>query len=384
MSDFAQRRKELRPHGMVAVSCPPCVFFDRCGGIESEHPLLNCFDLHCCGNGKCDNVCPHKPDFMNWLLEVGGLEFDGLPSIAQVHVQVPQFVPMIHHRYRRHLALEWPTAALDTYQVMRLKGRRYEAVATDADNLRQSFGLHPSTLIILRGTAKDRCLERYWAFRRSDKAPEQLARLGVSLVIGPNFSHFLDVPRTDNLFNRKRQLICLDELFRAGLSPVPHLSAQCADQRADWRFWHNYLRDNTTVQFVAVEFQTGNRNSVEGQKVIDRVAELRDALGRPIHLLAIGGAQFVEYLSVRLGTFSLIDSTPFMKAVKRQIFDPTKTPRPWKKVRTAKGQPIDSLTTHNLTQYAGWIERRCRAGDAAAQVGAGGSHSSARIPLQTC
>lgn len=54
-------------------------------------------------------------------------------------------------------------------------------------------------------TAKDLPLERYWADRRCDQAPEQLDRLGVTLAIGPNFSHFLEVPRTDNLFNRERR-----------------------------------------------------------------------------------------------------------------------------------------------------------------------------------
>jgi hypothetical protein len=131
-----------------------------------------------------------------------------------------------------------------------------------------------------------------------------------------------------------------------------------AAQKGDWRFWQDYLRDNTTIRFVAVEFQTGNANWLEGRKVIDRVAEIRDVLSRPLHLLAIGGAQFVEYLALRLGDFSLIDSTPFMKSVKRQMFDPTKAKRPWKKTRTEKGQPIDALTVHNLTYYAAWVQRR--------------------------
>jgi hypothetical protein len=77
-------------------------------------------------------------------------------------------------------------------------------------------------------------------------------------------------------------------------------------------------------------------------------------------LLVIGGAQFVEYLVARLGEFSLIDSTPFIKAVKRQVFDNTKENRPWKKVRTERGQAIDPLIVHNLTHYAEWVQRRCQ------------------------
>lgn len=384
MSKFAQVRKELRPHGIVSLSCPGCVLYERCGGIEPERALLNCFDLHChnnatCVSGNCDNVCPYKPDYLDRLMEVGGLEFDNLPPLVQAEADVPRFVPTIHHHYRRNLALACPVVALDTYHVLRLKNNRLEAVASDPAGLRRSFGLHPATQVILRGTAKDPPLERYWAYRRCDQAPEQLARLGVMLAIGPNFSHFLEVPRTDNLFNRKRQLVCLEEMCRAGLSPVPHLSAA---QPADWRFWQDYLRDNASVRFVAVEFQTGNANWDEGRKVIDRVAAIRQALGRRLHLLAIGATQFVEYLAARLGEFSLIDSTPFMKAVKRQVFDPTKAKRPWKKVRTEKGQPIDHLTAHNLACYAEWIDRRC---GATGQVAGGPEPRLAgRLPLRTC
>src|SRR5262249_45829852 len=160
-----------------------------------------------CVNGKCDNVCPHRSDYMDRLMEIGGLEFDNLPPLKQSNAEVPRFVPTIHHRYRRCLALAWPVVALNTYHALRLKNNRLEAVASDPDGLRLAFGVRPGTVVILRGTTKDPALERYWAYRRCDQAPEQLARLGVTLSIGPNFSHFLDVPRTDNLYNRRRQLI---------------------------------------------------------------------------------------------------------------------------------------------------------------------------------
>ena len=112
-------------------------------------------------------------------------------------------------------------------------------MAEDAPGLRRAFGLAPTASVILRGVGSDRCLERYWEYRRQDAVPEQMARLGLSLVVGPNFSHFLDVPGTERMSNRKRQLLCLDEMMRAGLSPVPHLNAV---QPGEWRFWREYSR----------------------------------------------------------------------------------------------------------------------------------------------
>src|SRR5207248_2889493 len=110
---------------------------------------------------------------------------------------------------------------------------------------------------------------------RRDGAPQAMARLGASLVIGPNFSHFLDVPRTDTLFNRKRQLVCLAGMAAAGVSPVPHLSAVMP---GDWLFWRDFLRKNATIRHVAVEFQTGNKRGAEGTKVVQRLSRLQDDL----------------------------------------------------------------------------------------------------------
>ena len=196
--------------------------------LKSAVPIDECFTLptfvilH--GN-ECNSVCPFKPDFSQRLAEVNGLCFDNLAEIAQECLSLPQYIPLIHHGYRRNTPLDWPVVAIETYEVFRLLERRYQAIAQTPDELREAFCLAPGVKILLLGTADDLPLERYWEYRRRDDAARQLARLRVLAAIGPNFSHFLDVPRTDNLFNRKRQLICLEELHRAGI--CPDSSSQC-------------------------------------------------------------------------------------------------------------------------------------------------------------
>lgn len=365
MNGLAHLRKELRAHGVVAAACSDCGFLEDCGGIEPERSLLNCFDLSYCkqtGNRQdCDScriVCPYSSVFGKRLQEVGGLRFDSLAEIQQHPVVLPQYIPVIYHGYIRSKPLNWSVVALDTYKVLRLKDGQYRALANDGDDLRRMFRLHPETKILLRGVAKDPPLERYWSYRRRDNVPEQIARLGIALAIGPNFSHFLDVPRTDNLFNRKRQLICLEELFHAGVSAVPHLSAAAS---GDWGFWHVYLRENCKISYVALEFQTGNKRASEGRKVIDRMAGIRDAIGRPLHPLIIGGAQFLEYVAARFDQFSLIDSEPFMKAVHRKLFDRNAERRPWRDSWTLAGQNIDDIIAQNLVGYEHWINERIAA-----------------------
>ena len=119
---------------------------------------------------------------------------------------------MIHHAYRRSADLTTEVVALDPYLIFRRRNGEYRSLADDGAALRRHFKVAPTSKIILRGTAEDRFLEQYWSYRKSDRVADQIASLGVSLVIGPNYSQFLDVPRTDGLYNRKRQLLCLAEL----------------------------------------------------------------------------------------------------------------------------------------------------------------------------
>ena len=366
----AQLRKALRPQGTVAGTCRQCCFFSVCGGSESEYGLLDCFEI-CRSNrrmlhssdlcyldgNECNSVCPLKPDFSQRLAEVNGLCFDNLAEIAQECLSLPQYIPVIHHGYRRNTPLDWPVVAIETYEVFRLLDHRYQAIAQTPDELREAFCLAPGVKILLLGTADDLPLERYWEYRRRDDAARQLTRLRVLAAIGPNFSHFLDVPRTDNLFNRKRQLICLEELHRARICPVPHLSAVAPE---DWRFWQQYLITQPSVDVVAVEFQTGNKNPGEGYGVLDRLVLMQQQVGRSLHLIMVGGGQFVEYAAQRFARLTLVDSAPFMGAVKRRAFENRVERRSWRETFTLVGQPLDDLLLANITGYSCWVDSVAR------------------------
>jgi hypothetical protein len=364
MKKLARLQKELRPHGVLAPGCLGCVWFEWCGGFEPERTLFNtdCFVMTCCKHtvgdqavDKCGLVWPHNPRFLELLQDIGGMDTEYLPPLVQADIPVPRYVPLIHHRYSRIAPLEWPVVALDTHQVLKLKQDRLLAVAEDADGLRGAFGLAPSTRIVLRGIGSDRCLERYWEYRRQDAAAEQMARLGLTLVVGPNFSHFLDVPGTERTSNRNRQLLCLDQMMRAGLSPVPHLNAV---QPGDWRFWLTFLKAGPTIRFVAVEFETGNKNPVEGRKAIDNMAGIQDALGRRLHPIIIGGTQFVEYIAGRFEEATFIDSTPFVRAVHRQVLDVQAGRRIWTTRPTLEGEGVEEILVDNVTKYAALIDQR--------------------------
>lgn len=374
MTNEERNREAARPHGVVAQGCHQCAHLATCGGIEPVESLFDCFQNYCCGRkDNCDEVCPYNAQFLRRMAEVGGLRFNDVSSLVQPTASLPRYVPLIHHGYSHRKPLDLPVVALETYQVFRLRDRKYRPLAGDGAQLRREFGLSPSTQIILRGTAKDHSLEQYWSYRRRDKSVEQMMTLDISLAIGPNFSHFLDVPRTDNLYNRKRQLICVDEMSKAGVFAVPHLSAVAP---GDWRFWQWYLRQNETVLFVAVEFQTGNKNPTQGRSVIEHIAVLQDAVGRRLHPIVIGGTQFVRDFATRFDTFTLIDSCPFMKAVKRRKFENAEQRHRWAETYTLNDQGVDDIILRNIEGHRAWIEDRCSQTFADADVAEDSSFSS--------
>lgn len=356
MNFDANLREELRPTGYASATCPKCVLFDRCGGLSNGRPLLNCFEQFCCEDGSCDHVCPYKPaDFRRRMLEIGGLRFDDIPPLHQSPIDLPKYIPMIHHAYRRSGDLQADYVALDPYLIFRCRNGSYRSVVDDSTLLRRHFKIAPNAKVVLRGTAEDRYLEQFWSYRKTDEVVKQIASLGVSMVIGPNYSQFLDVPRTDGLYNRKRQLLCLAEMSDAGISVVPHLSALMP---ADWTFWTDFLRSNNQLHHVALNFQTGNKNSNEGHKVIDRVRKIQDSIGRPLSLMLIGGAQFIAYAARQLGRFVLIDSEPFAKAHRRRVFRPDSDKRRWEETWSLERQPIDHILQGNVDGYARWIAAR--------------------------
>ncbi len=328
--------------------------------------MQTCFEATCCeflgkDKGQCNAVCPYKSDFADWLSDAKGLRFDDCPPIAQPNLDLPLYIPVIDHRSRRRTTLEWPVVALRTSDVLRLRRDDppgYRTAAKDAASLRRAFLIGPSSRIILRGVADDAPLERYWENRLFADAPGQLARLGVDGVIGPNFSHLLDVPRTDNLFNRRRQILCLDELQAAGLPVIPHLNAVMP---ADWRFWCGLLERNPTVRFVAVEFQTGNKHPVQGRKTIKHLASIQREIGRPLHPIIVGGGRFIEDVAAQFGRFTLMDSMPFAKAIRRQVFDRSAGNPCWGQGFRLVGQDVDDYLFGNVSGYSAWIAERVAA-----------------------
>src|SRR5436305_1475916 len=82
--------------------------------------------------------------------------------------------------------------------------------------------------------------------------------------------------------------------------------------------WSLSRRSPSCASYVVKEFRTGKVNPGRGRRAIEDLKQLQQDLGRDIHPIVVGGAQFIEQVAVAFKNFTLIDSTPAMKALKRR------------------------------------------------------------------
>ena len=256
-----------------------------------------------------------------------------------------------HGRVHNKRPLRAPWAAIPLKEVFRTRQGRYTTVAGTPAELRRIWGLAPSTRILFVGTGRDPVLERYWQWRRLHDAPRQLAELGIQAAVVPNYSLSLDDPRPQHLANRKRSLICAREMASAGLAVIPYLQALTP---TDWSYWRRFLEQHNEVRFVAKEFQTGLARPERGRAAILELRKLASEIGRPLHIIAIGGAQYARDLAAGFQSWTIVDSIPFMKAIKRRAAHPGADRIQW---RQALDEDPGLLLDHNVLAYEQWLSK---------------------------
>ena len=340
----------------MIASCSDCNWHPDCGGYRDDRRSLfgdSCFARHCCGGqAGCNYLCPSNPRFTRMMNEVQGLNFAALPELAQRAADFPLYIPSVLHASRRERALDIPIAAIPVEIVFRVAGGRLRAVATDPLGLRKALGLAPATRVVVNCIRQDDDIERLWEYWRQDDPPAQLARLGIEAVLAPNFSHLQGVPKLESVGNRMRHLMCVRDLASVGLLAVPHLSVI---DPANWDWWTEYLKRNPSVRYVAFEFETGYKKRVEGEDAVARLAQVQSALGRPLHLVVVGGGQYRALIQSHFEAATFIDASPFWNTVirRRGRIDGGKVewdPRP-----LPKDTPLDDLLEANVKLYTRWF-----------------------------
>lgn len=336
------------PHLMAA--CQRCSFESACGGLgEAQEALFGCFS-HCQAELQCgsyDWTCPCRPDFAARWAEVGGWQSQPRAVLrACTEPTLPKYIPMVvTHGLKTRDIVPVSVAAVTTFEFIKGRGRRKYLSAENAALFREQCRLPPDSRVLLVSVGHDGRLATYWQTRLVSELPRRLAALGAIGITVPNFSFFSDAPRTHTLWNRARMLRCADEFSAAGLSIILHLNALT---QADWDYWADLLRDYPDHRYVAKEFQTGLLDPDKGMAALKDLAALQDKLGRDLHPLIIGGPRFAAQLPKYFRNFTIIDSRPWMRTIKRRLLEVVKGKLKERRHLTAPGELLDLLLAHNL------------------------------------
>ena len=223
--------------------------------------------------------------------------------------------------------------------------------------LEAKFGLGPRTRVVLIGSGRDVSVEAWWKLseHRSDILAG-LRALGVALVTGPNYSMFTDEVRYNDMHAMKRIALTWQEIVASGTPAAYHLNARTAQ---DYRRLTAFIASRPEVTDVTFEFKTGAAWRRRLRIHLGEMCRLAARVGRPLHLVMIGGMNALPILASAFARVTFIDSSAFMNAVHRQrlILDNEGMVRKLSEL-TLTGQAIDPLFVENIATMRACVERR--------------------------
>lgn len=303
--------------------CSECSVLKTCGGWDDQRADQGCFQ-RCeeCFNNLCDHACPLNPILYDLSCDdVGGLCKQPAVIKAMNQEEMPCYLPQVYHGARRVDVLREPWVAIPLHYVTSLtkNGKISLLKVEDGEALRSKLRLASETRIILTSVCPDRYIESFWEQRKKGRFLEQMANWNLLGMTTPNHSFVLDAPRTNSLWNLTRIFRWIEEISNVGISAIPHLQAQT---KADWSKWRSACDNFPAAKHFAMEFQTGLGNSksktVARQTYMGHFEDLQQSCGRRIHPIVLAGCGMMKWLSDTCESYTIVDSTPFVKTLNRQ------------------------------------------------------------------
>ena len=335
------------------ASCAACAFLDECGGLDGEDFQKGCFSrciTHCVRHG-CDMVCPVSAlPFADYIADVGGLWAPPrLPLTAFDPSELPPYVPQLNHRGSRTVALDEPWVTVPLYEVVgRNRRGRYVVKYDSPAQLRSALKVSRNTQIIVTSVTPDRIIEDFWAEHVVRNIPEKLACLGIAAMTVPNFSFMTDVSRINSLYNMSRSFRVAERLSEAGISTILHLNAST---KKDWSRLADVFREQPHLTTVCVEYQTGPGRKEIGDRYFAGLVGMRDAIGRNLHPIALAGTGRIVQFRNSFPRFTVVDATPFMKTVHRQVLVRVGRRWKWRKKETPLGATLNHYLASNIRNH---------------------------------
>lgn len=331
-----------------SLGCLTCRDKTACGGLSVTAGFYDCLQF-CCGKpNDCDRVCRNHPEYADRVREVTTFDLENVPRTEPlIAPALPRTVPLVFHASGRVELVESAAVALPLYCLFdRWTGKmRF----LDRGHLCSKFRIAPGTTILLTGVNRDPPLERWWGYGEGvrRKIIRSLKTLGIGIVTVPNYSLFLNRPRWDDLFAMKRIAIVHQEFLSQGLPAALHVNGR-TDR--DFERWGDYIASRPEIAHIAYEFTTGTGWGCRRYHHAKWLAGLASRVRRPLHLIIRGGTEVLPALVAAFEEVTVIDSSVFMKTMKRQRAVATGNVRVgWRSESTARGAPLDRLFAENLS-----------------------------------
>jgi hypothetical protein len=305
-------------------NCGECAFLSDCGGWDDHRRDEGCFQrCLACFTSPCDCTCPlNTVLFDRSVEEVRGLST--MPSQfsppQSPPSSLPIYLPQIYHGSGRSHPLTEPWVAIPLHYVCRLDKRgRIDLLFDSRRQLCERLKIHEDANLVLTAVSPDRFIEAFWEHHKRMKLLKRIAEWEVAGMTTPNYSFTNDTPRTNSLWNLARIFRMVEFISNNGIPAIPHLNALT---RSDWKKWERFCTEFPTSRIFSMEFQTGLGKGRHGSEARDEYlrnfGSLQDSCGGRIHPIVLAGAGKMRELAGLCQTFSIVDSTPFIKTEKRQ------------------------------------------------------------------
>jgi Domain of unknown function (DUF4417) len=341
----------------LSFNCRSCLLLDLCGGLRVKGPAMDCLRF-CCGKQECDMVCPNSPGhYAKRLQEIGGFSLENVRRCAPVKFErLAGYAPLIHHAYSRSNTFPGEIVSLSLYELLDSHGAPKYFSRSD---VARQFRIRSDARLIITGVDKDALLERIWRSTHREAIAVMLRSLEVSLVTSPNFSVYNNVPRTENLYNIKRNALVAQELLELRVPVAIHVNA-CTE--TDYLRYAEFLAKRPEFEAIAFEFITGPGYPSRIGWHVKKLIELSKCVARPLQLVVRGGTNTLGLLSTAFTNILAIDSDPLQCALrrKRMIFGNDGRVR-YVDNKLPKGVPVDDLLVQNALAAGAEVEYALRA-----------------------
>lgn len=341
----------------MALGCAVCSLKETCGGLSVRESIVDCLDL-CCGNpGKCTRVCRNRTaSYVDQVREIDGFLLRNVRRAPILPANLEQdIVPLVYHGSSRVGALQNDIFALRlpdliNYSTGELRFKTRDALCT-------AFRISGDAEIMLTGVNRDKRIEPWWTLA-DDRVGiiEGLVRLGIRLVTVPNFSVVLDHPRHDDMHAMKRIGLLFSEFQNAQMPCALHPNGRTEQ---DFVRWERFIASRDEVCVLAYEFKTGPGRKDRIGFHLDQLAKLANGAGRELDIIVYGKPDVIPILKRSFRKVIYIDTTSFMKSVKRQrAVRNSNDELVWIQAPTEVGEMIDPLFEHNLSERSLYLKAK--------------------------